>query len=151
MGFIMQPRNDEQKPAKLFRLAVNIGNTTQFLLEIAKTMLRNGHKLFNTNVVLRRYVANDINLSKIKANVKTQVPSISRDREVAENIINKYRMVAGIENKAKIDQFYNRLERLSKEADNYEAQRQALQKQIAKLIDEHPKNIQDMIDNMKDR
>jgi hypothetical protein len=151
MGLIMQPRDNEQRPAKLFRLAENIGNTTQLLLEIAKSMLRNGQKLFNTNVVLRRYVANDITVAKIKASFKSEVPSLSRDREIAENVINKYRMVAGIENKSKIDQFYNRLENLSKEAENYESQRAALQKQIANFIEEHPKNIQDLIDNIQDR
>ena len=132
----------------LFRMSENVGNTTQMLLNMAKSLLENGDKIFNSNLVLRRSVANDMIAAKSRVQLKEEVPNLSRDIELAENILSKFRMAGGTENQAAIQNLYGQFENATKQADVYSSQRDATAKQLQEFSKTHMVVVQTMINEI---
>jgi hypothetical protein len=146
MGFVMtEPRKVDDQTAKLFHLSEGIGNTTQILLNLAKSLIKDSDKIFNTNPVLRLGVAIDMQAAQNKRALKEEVPNISRDIELAENILAKFRAAGGMENKTAIDNLSAQFDSANQQASAYHTQRDNTAKKLLEFIKSHRDLLQSMI------
>ena len=84
--------------------------------------------------------------AKLKTQLSNEVPALTRDIDLAENILSKYRTAGGMENKTKIEQLYARFDDVSKQVGIFTTQRNSTAKQLNEFIKTHSSVIQSMID-----